>query len=324
MDRDAAYFQVLDASEAKHPFIIKLEQMDLIDHARRILSGHEKAEIHIQGTIIKKTIPYNEHWAYHVDPASLSFFANAIEVCDATMAYVEENLDDIGGSTLPGGHWCPWSSKIAREVPHGALTDLYDVPLGPETFEEAKGFAKRFDPADLSPGFAAALEKLIQKCLSHGATMVPYTGLRTPWEQAKLWRRSRSSTMANAKIAQLRNDGAEFLAQVIEDVGPQPTGDEVTKAIPGYSWHQWGEAVDSYWEVNGKANWSTTEIHNGVNGYKVYAKEAKTMGLVAGGYWSIGDWPHVHYPTEDSPSNKYTLLEINAEMEKRFGKPALA
>lgn len=149
--------------------------------------------------------------------------------------------------------------------------------------------------------------------------MVSYTGLRTPWEQAKLWRRSRSTAMVLERIKALRDNGADFLAKVLEDVGPQPSGKKVTNAIPGYSWHQWGEAVDSYWEVNGNANWSSTEIHNGVNGYQVYAEEAEKMGMVAGGYWSIGDWPHVHYPGEDSPSDKYSLLEINAEMESRFG-----
>ena len=324
MDKDAAYFQLRDASDAPQPFIIELIKPDLIRHARAILAADEKEEIHIQGTVEKSSVSYNEGWSYHVDPASISFFSNAIEVCDATMVFVEENLDDVGGSTLPNRHWCPWTSELIREVPADELSDRFDAPLGPEIFDEKVDLLKRFDPADLNPDFATALDELVQKCLDRGAKVVPYTGLRTPWEQAKLWRQSRSTAMVKAKIADLRQAGADFLAQILEDVGAQPTGKKVTNAIPGYSWHQWGEAADSYWEVDGKANWSTTEIHNGVNGYKVYAEEATAMGMTAGGYWSIGDWPHVHYPKLDSPSDKYSLLEINAEMEKRFGKPRTA
>jgi hypothetical protein len=45
------------------------------------------------------------------------FFEVAIEVCDATMPYVEDHLDEVGGAFLPGGYWCPWTSRLTREVP---------------------------------------------------------------------------------------------------------------------------------------------------------------------------------------------------------------
>jgi hypothetical protein len=35
-----------------------------------------------------------------------------MEVCDASMTYVEDHLDEVGGAFLPGAQWCPWDSKL--------------------------------------------------------------------------------------------------------------------------------------------------------------------------------------------------------------------
>ena len=52
-------------------------------------------------------------------PDSIEFFDVAAEVCDATMRYVEEHLDEVGGAFLSGNRWCPWGSKLT-----GELTDI--------------------------------------------------------------------------------------------------------------------------------------------------------------------------------------------------------
>jgi 1-deoxy-D-xylulose-5-phosphate synthase len=49
-------------------------------------------------------------------PASITFFAMAIEVCDANISYVEDYLDEACGAFLPGCYWCPWSSRVVREI----------------------------------------------------------------------------------------------------------------------------------------------------------------------------------------------------------------
>ncbi|NVJ08306.1 calmodulin [Myxococcus sp. AM001] len=97
-------------------FIIELTDENTISHARKILSGEEKDEIHVHGRIIKRSQPYNPKFSFHLDPSTIRFFAMAIEVCDANMVYVEDHLDEAGGAFLPGGHWCPWDSKLTREV----------------------------------------------------------------------------------------------------------------------------------------------------------------------------------------------------------------
>lgn len=111
---------------------------------------------------------------------------------------------------------------------------------------------------DLVPELRPLVTQLLDKCAARNVRMVPNQTLRSPAQQAKYWRQSRSLVEINQAIAMLRAAGASYLADVLESVGPQ-SGDEVTKVLPGNSWHQWGEAIDCFWEVDGKAEWSTTK-----------------------------------------------------------------
>ena len=109
-----AYFRFTD-TDGKPRFVIELRDPDKIAHARRILSGEERSRIHVQGTVVKESAPYNPGWSFHLDPGSIDFFEFATEVCDASIQYVEDHLGEVGGSTLPGSHWCPWSSRLVQE-----------------------------------------------------------------------------------------------------------------------------------------------------------------------------------------------------------------
>ncbi|HEY0071506.1 MAG TPA: M15 family metallopeptidase [Chloroflexia bacterium] len=174
----------------------------------------------------------------------------------------------------------------------------------------------------LVPEFRAKAEILIQNCADLGIEMRPNEGVRTPFRQARYWRQSRSWQTVHNEIVRLKNAGADYLAYCIEAVGPQfgKVGAHITMAIPGYSFHQWGEALDCYWIVNGAAEWSTTKKVGGKNGFQVYANEAKKLGLTAGGLWagSFKDWPHVQL-RPGTPEGTNTLLEIDALMRERYG-----
>ena len=173
---------------------------------------------------------------------------------------------------------------------------------------------------DLVPQFRDLVGQLLQNCLARGVQMVPTEGLRTPMQQAKYWRQSRSIVEITAAIGMLRSNGASFLADVLDSVGPQ-NGDEVTKVLPGNSWHQWGEAIDCFWEVDGKAEWSTAKKVNGINGYQVYAEEAQKLGLTAGLLWPrFKDSPHVQLRKDDNPlSSGMKWPDIDQAMQQRFG-----
>lgn len=172
----------------------------------------------------------------------------------------------------------------------------------------------------LVPEFHQKVDQLLGLCRARGYEMRPYMGVRTPMEQARLWRQSRSREEIDAKIVEFRANNAPYLAKVLQDAGPQH-GDPVTNAAPGLSWHQWGEAVDCFWVLNGQAEWSTKRLVNGQNGYAVYAACARALNLTAGGFFSsLKDWPHVQLRPAGSPLGaKMSLAEVDAAMKQRFG-----
>lgn len=168
----------------------------------------------------------------------------------------------------------------------------------------------------LDSGFCATLETTLDACAEAGVIMIPYFGRRTPFEQGKLWRQSRTLQQINAGVQKLTDHGAPFLAHCIQSVGPQH-GPHVTGAMPGLSWHQWLEAMDCYWERDGEAVWST-EILGDKNGYRIFAARATAAGLTAGGYWqSLKDWPHVQKRSSSSPvSAGMTYEQIDKKMKE--------
>ena len=100
----------------KNRFVIELKEAAKIEHARRILRGEETARTGIQGTVVKQKVDYNPDWSYHLKPESIDFFEVAVEVCDSSIEYLEDHLGEACGSFLPDCHWCPWSSKLVREL----------------------------------------------------------------------------------------------------------------------------------------------------------------------------------------------------------------
>ncbi len=172
---------------------------------------------------------------------------------------------------------------------------------------------------DLTVEFREQVEKLLAQCEGQEIQMRPFFTLRDPFDQAILWRQSRSIQEINDKIQELKSKGAHFLVNCLESVGSQ-SGRHVTNAIPGLSWHQWGEALDCFWLIDGKAEWSTTKKIEGRNGYKFYADAAEDLELVAGGHWRrFKDWPHVQLKNEGNPGKLFSLEEIDREMKARFG-----
>lgn len=170
----------------------------------------------------------------------------------------------------------------------------------------------------LEPSFKLKIDELLSQCNDSGYVMRQFFTIRTPFEQAVLWRQSRSSSEIREKILDLKNKKAEFLAHCIESVGPQ-NGNPVTNAIPGLSWHQWGEAVDCFWLLDGKASWSTKKKVDDINGYVNYGNIAKSLDLTSGGFWSsFRDWPHVQFRKESNPTRLFSLIEINNKMEDQF------
>lgn len=170
----------------------------------------------------------------------------------------------------------------------------------------------------LAGEFRVLCEKLIAECAAVGVTMVPFFTLRDPYTQARLWRQSRSRAEVEAAISDLKREGATYLAHCLESVGPQH-GKWATNALPGYSWHQWGRALDCFWLVDGKAEWSDRKGGDR-NGYRVYAEIAKRIGLTPGGYWKRSkDWPHVQHVWLEV-DDVHTPRRVDEEMQYRWSE----
>lgn len=141
--------------------------------------------------------------------------------------------------------------------------------------------------------------------MSKGCEIVPYFGLRTLEDQAKLWRQSRATSVVHTEVSRLRDSNCDFLADVIMNVGPQKTAQWATNAIPGLSWHNWGLAIDFYVKdpKTGKPNWDSSA-------YKTLGQESKSMGLRWGGDFTKPDWGHVQINQKELTSI-YDLKYIN-------------
>lgn len=166
---------------------------------------------------------------------------------------------------------------------------------------------------NLNLEFKERLDHLLYACEDRGVIMKPYSLYRDPVEQGKLWRQSRPSWKIREKIKFLEDRGAYFLADCLDRAGPQH-GPHVTNAYGGLSWHNWGEAADCYWEVDGRAVWDTN-LYGDMNGYKIYAELAGRSGLTSMGQEYGWDWVHVQLRPESSPAKIYSLLEVNDLLE---------
>ncbi len=170
--------------------------------------------------------------------------------------------------------------------------------------------------SELEPAFSEKVNKMLSELTEMHIVMKPFWTVRPPLVQAVMWRQSRSSKEIERAIDMLDSKEAHYLAEVLDHVGPQ-YGPPITNALPGQSWHQWGQAIDLFWLVSGKAVWSVRKKIDGLNGYREMSRRAIENGLTSGGRWK--DWPHVQLRSEGAPTRLYKWVRISKVMEDRFG-----
>jgi len=173
------------------------------------------------------------------------------------------------------------------------------------------------DPyAGITPAFGAKLKSLLAACTQANVTMRPYFGLRDPVTQGRLWRQSRDTSLIVAEIAKLKAIGAPFLAHCLDKAGPA-NGTWATNAVPGNSWHQFGEAMDCVWMRNGAECWSES-LDGDNNGYQIYMRKASTYGLTAIGLTMGKDFGHVQLRPQGAPDDLWGWSQIDTMMKSKF------
>lgn len=164
----------------------------------------------------------------------------------------------------------------------------------------------------LTTEFKLDVEEVLHLCKLKAIDMVPFSTVRTPNEQAKLFRQSRSWKEISDTIEMLKSENANYLAEVMYRVGPQ-YGRFVTNAYPGLSWHQFGEAIDCFVLYKGQSIWDSFHPY-----YAKYAMIAQSIGLESGHYWKFSDSCHIQ-KRKGSPKDYFSLIEIDELMEHRYG-----
>ncbi|MBX3100234.1 MAG: hypothetical protein KF761_11725 [Salinibacterium sp.] len=81
---------------------IELITPEQIQHVKDLMAGGETGRIPI-GTVVRDDPSVNAPWSWHIDPTTLEFADQTIEVCDGLPSYVEDG-------TVTSDSYCPWSA----------------------------------------------------------------------------------------------------------------------------------------------------------------------------------------------------------------------
>lgn len=161
----------------------------------------------------------------------------------------------------------------------------------------------------LIPEFREKVETVLAELQAAGFELRPYCTIRDPFEQAIEWRKGVTSQQIAAACANLRSVGAPRIAKCIESVGAQ-RGRKVTNAMPGFSWHQFGEAVDCVLITNKRADWDAS-----AQGWVEYARIARKHGLKPGR--DFHDSPHIQFRHHE-PHHVFEIARLDNMMAARF------
>jgi hypothetical protein len=155
---------------------------------------------------------------------------------------------------------------------------------------------------------------LLARCANEGLRLHPFSGLRSVTEQSELYRKGRSIGVIEESARKLRDWGASYLADSLISVGPQEGARKVTQALPGASWHQWGEALDCcIIGKDGKLVWDGDDPR-----YVTYGRIAIECGLEAGVFWKFKDAVHVQLQKQPVKA-LYQWPDIDRLMKQKFG-----
>ena len=96
-----------DESAAGQTFHVLVRDPGVIAEARQLINSGEQRIIN--GRLRRGDGGFNEPWAWHIDPDSISFADFTIELCDGCPGHIEDDLDYWVDTVK---NYCPWSTEI--------------------------------------------------------------------------------------------------------------------------------------------------------------------------------------------------------------------
>jgi hypothetical protein len=91
---------------------IELDTPELIQHVKDLMAGSSAGRIP-NGKVDRSGGGVNAPWSWHIDPSTLEFADNTIEVCGGLPEYVADH-------TITSDYYCPWSAKAIKLEGPGA------------------------------------------------------------------------------------------------------------------------------------------------------------------------------------------------------------
>lgn len=163
----------------------------------------------------------------------------------------------------------------------------------------------------LEKNFREKLETAFAYSEKAGFKIDVFSGLRSLKEQAQLWKQSRTEAQILKLHGIYLERGMKFCAEVLMST-PYVRGRWATNKAPGYSWHQYGEAVDFVLIYRQNALWNKNNP-----AYREVADLIKNEGLTTGYYWEKQDVYHIQLRSAPV-QNEYSYEAIDGMMRERY------
>jgi peptidoglycan LD-endopeptidase CwlK len=168
---------------------------------------------------------------------------------------------------------------------------------------------------DLAPETRLKALETLRLADSLGVDLLVTCTYRSPQEQARIYRRSRTRAEIEAKARALEKRGYPLLREILLEVGPQhgALGAHATWAAPGESYHLFGRAFDVVPLLNGKPTWD-----DHAPGWAIFGVCCQQAGLEWAGTWPAAhELPHAQLPGPSNPLDLFSAEQVTAELRHR-------
>ena len=110
---DLRYFEFVDTTH-NETFVAATADPEVIDNVEsQLTKPKDERNLHINGAIARGERDYNPGYPWHFVEGEWNLAEVSVEVCDGRPSFVTDDLDywvdDVG-------RFCPWSSRVDREV----------------------------------------------------------------------------------------------------------------------------------------------------------------------------------------------------------------
>ncbi len=164
---------------------------------------------------------------------------------------------------------------------------------------------------NVDEGFQRRLDTVRAYAEVGGVKVDIFTGVRSIQDQAVLWKQSRTQEQINKLHRIYLERNMPFCAKVLEEA-PLRRGRWATNKAPGFSWHQFGEAIDFVIIFRQNAIWNKSNPS-----YQLMAELVKKEGLTSGFFWDKPDIYHVQL-RNSLVQNEYSYDAIDGMMKEWY------